>query len=146
MLARRCRPGACPAGAAAACNSAEHRGGRNGRNASPEPLGGHRLGGGRALLVAIKLWALAATGALSVAASLADSALDLLASSRGLPGSSTPRKPPDEDHAFGHTSAEDLVALGQALLVAVSAGLIGWSAVGRLAAPQPLAAEEAGSR
>ena len=45
-------------------------------------------------LVALKLWALAATGALSVAASLADSALDLLASAAGLPGSSTPPSRP----------------------------------------------------
>ena len=88
--------------------------------------------GAALLLVALKLWALAATGALSVAASLADSALDLIASAAGLVGILYAAKPPDEDHSFGHSSVEDLVALGQALLVAVSAALIGWSAVGRL--------------
>ena len=96
------------------------------------------------VLVAIKAWALAATGALSVAASLADSAVDLFASAAGLVGIIYAAKPPDEDHSFGHTSAEDLVALGQALLIVASAGLIGWHAVGRLAAPPALSAERAG--
>ena len=50
-------------------------------------------------------------------------------------------KPPDDDHSFGHSSAEDLVALGQALLVTASAGMIGWNAVRRLAVPQELRAE-----
>ena len=95
-------------------------------------------------LVALKAWALAATGALSVAASLADSALDLLASSAGLAGILYAAKPPDEDHSFGHSSAEDLVALGQALLVAASAGLIAWSAIHRLQAPRPLESEGLG--
>jgi ferrous-iron efflux pump FieF len=96
------------------------------------------------VLVALKLWALAATGALSVAASLADSALDLLASAAGLAGILYAARPPDADHSFGHSSVEDLVALGQAILVAVSAGLIGWKALARLADPPPLAAERAG--
>jgi ferrous-iron efflux pump FieF len=95
-------------------------------------------------LVALKLWALAATGALSVAASLTDSALDLIASLAGLAGIVYAARPPDEDHSFGHSSAEDLVALGQALLVTASAAAIGWAAIGRLAEPQPLAAERAG--
>ena len=95
-------------------------------------------------LVGLKLWALVATGALSVGASLADSLIDLMASSAGLAGILYAAKPPDEDHSFGHSSAEDLVGLGQALFVAVSAGLIGWTAVRRLAAPQPLASEGLG--
>ena len=96
------------------------------------------------VLVAIKAWALEVTGALSVAASLADSAVDLLASAAGLVGIVYAAKPPDEDHSFGHSSAEDLVALGQALLITASAGMIGWNAVRRLAAPQALSAEAAG--
>jgi ferrous-iron efflux pump FieF len=96
------------------------------------------------LLVALKLWALTATGALSVAASLTDSALDLIASLAGLAGIVYAARPPDEDHSFGHSSAEDLVSLGQALLVTASAGAIGWAAVGRLAAPRPLSGGETG--
>ncbi|HPG22086.1 MAG TPA: cation diffusion facilitator family transporter [Amaricoccus sp.] len=96
------------------------------------------------VLVGLKLWALAATGALSIAASLADSALDLIASAAGLAGIVYAAKPPDEDHSFGHSSVEDLVALGQASLVAVSAAAIGWKAIGRFAHPQPLEAEATG--
>ncbi len=91
-----------------------------------------------ALLVALKLWALGETGALSVAASLADSAVDLMVSLGGLVAMIYAARPPDEDHAFGHTSAEDLAALGQALFIFVSAGVIGWAAVDRLLAPKPL--------
>lgn len=95
-------------------------------------------------LVTLKLWALAATGALSVAASLADSALDLLASGAGLLGIVYAAKPPDADHSFGHSSVEDLVALGQALLVTISAAVIGWKAVSSIGAPQPLRSEATG--
>jgi ferrous-iron efflux pump FieF len=98
------------------------------------------------VLVALKLWALRETGALSVAASLADSALDLIASLGGLAAILYAAKPPDEDHAFGHSSIEDIFALTQAALVTASAGVIGWRAAARLAADQPsgLSAEAEG--
>ncbi|MEI4488484.1 cation diffusion facilitator family transporter [Frigidibacter sp. MR17.14] len=85
-----------------------------------------------AILVIAKLWALSSTGALSVAASLADSAMDLMVSLGGLAAMSYAARPPDEDHAFGHTSAEDLAALGQSIFITVSALVIGWAAAGRL--------------
>ncbi len=96
------------------------------------------------LLVSLKLWAVLQTGSLSVAASLADSALDLLASSAGFLGIIYAARPPDEDHSFGHSSVEDLVALGQALLVTGSAIAIGWSAILRFSQPRPLTAETTG--
>ncbi|MGV8952667.1 MAG: cation diffusion facilitator family transporter [Cypionkella sp.] len=89
-----------------------------------------------AALVALKLWALSATGALSVAASLADSAMDLMVSLGAMAALVYAAKPADEDHAFGHTSAEDLAALGQAFFVLISAGVIGWAAVTRLLSPK----------
>ncbi|MGB8623092.1 MAG: cation transporter, partial [Paracoccaceae bacterium] len=78
-------------------------------------------------LVLLKLWALAATQSLSVAASLADSGLDLMVSLGGLGAIIYAARPPDDDHTFGHTSAEDLAALGQALFILASAGVIGWA-------------------
>jgi ferrous-iron efflux pump FieF len=96
------------------------------------------------VLVALKGWALLATGALSVAASLVDSLVDLLASAGALLGILYAERPPDDDHAFGHKSVEDLVALGQALLVTASAGLIAWQAVGRLGATRALESETMG--
>ena len=98
------------------------------------------------ILVAIKLWALGETGSLSIAASLTDSALDLIVSLTGLLAIVYAARPADDDHAFGHSSAEDLAALAQGILVTVSAIVIGWSAIERLLsdAPPPLAAEGAG--
>ncbi|MBY0351580.1 cation diffusion facilitator family transporter [Tabrizicola sp.] len=97
-------------------------------------------------LVALKLWALAETGALSIAASLADSALDLVMSLGAAVAIVYAARPADDDHAFGHTSAEDLAALAQSAFILTSAGLIGWTAIRRLAADTPprLASEGAG--
>ncbi|MFN4204012.1 MAG: cation diffusion facilitator family transporter [Tabrizicola sp.] len=98
------------------------------------------------ILVALKLWALVETGALSIAASLADSAVDLIMSLGAAAAIVYAALPADEDHAFGHTSAEDLAALGQSAFIMVSAGLIGWAAAARLLADTPpeLASEAEG--
>jgi ferrous-iron efflux pump FieF len=55
-------------------------------------------------------------------------------------------RPADEDHAFGHTSAEDLAALAQSAFILVSASAIGWTAIRRLQAdtPHQLASEGRG--
>ena len=84
------------------------------------------------VLVALKLWALATTGALSVAASLADSAMDLMVSLGALAAILYAARPPDDDHAFGHSSAEDLAALGQSVFILIMAAVIAWAAVLRL--------------
>ena len=98
------------------------------------------------ILVALKLWALGTTSALSVAASLADSALDLMMSLGGLMAILYAARPADEDHAFGHTSVEDLAALAQSVFILISGAVIGWSAIGRLLShtPQPLAGQTEG--
>lgn len=83
-------------------------------------------------LVALKLWALGETHALSIAASLADSAMDLMVSLGGLAAIVYAARPADEDHAFGHSSAEDLAALGQSLFIFIAAGVIFWGAGARL--------------
>jgi ferrous-iron efflux pump FieF len=90
------------------------------------------------VLVALKVWALGTTGALSVAASLADSAMDLMVSLGALAAIVYAAKPADEDHAFGHTSAEDIAALGQSVFILISAAIIAWAAAARLFAPEPV--------
>jgi len=87
------------------------------------------------VMVGLKLWAYGTTGSLSVAASLADSAMDLMVSLGAMAALIYAAKPADEDHAFGHSSAEDLAALGQAFFVLISAGVITWAAVSRLLGP-----------
>lgn len=98
-----------------------------------------------ALLVALKLAALLATGSLAIAASLTDSAIDLVVSVAGLFAIRYAARPPDLDHTFGHSSAEDLMALGQAAVVGASGVLIGWTAIERLSGPEvPLQSEGLG--
>ena len=95
-------------------------------------------------LIAIKGWAQLATGSLSIAASLVDSALDLTIALANLAAMLYAARPADDDHRFGHTAAEDLAALAQGALV-IAAGLaILWSGAGRLVDPQPLSAEREG--
>lgn len=98
------------------------------------------------VLVLLKIWALGQTGSLSVAASLADSAVDLMVSLGAMAAIVYAAKPADEDHAFGHSSAEDLAALGQSVFVLISATVIAAAAVSRLTDPQAttLQAEAAG--
>ena len=87
------------------------------------------------VMVGLKLWAYGTTGSLSVAASLADSAMDLMVSLGAMAALIYAAKPADEDHAFGHTSAEDLAALGQAIFILISAAIIAFAATQRLLDP-----------
>jgi len=96
------------------------------------------------ILVAAKGWAWAETGALTVAASLIDSALDLVVSMANFGAILYAAKPADEDHRFGHHSIEDIAALAQALMVAAAGVMLGWRGIERLFAPEPLASESAG--
>ena len=84
------------------------------------------------VLVVAKLWALGQTGSLAIAATLADSAMDLMMSLGGLAAIAYAAKPADDDHNFGHTSAEDLAALGQSIFILISASIIAVAAVLRL--------------
>ena len=83
------------------------------------------------LLVA-KSWAAIATGSTAMLGSLADTALDVIASLATLAGVRIAALPADHDHRFGHGKAEALVALGQVVLITVSAIWIGWRAVTQL--------------
>ena len=98
------------------------------------------------VLVVLKLWALWATGALSIAASLADSAMDVMMSIAAMAAVAYAARPPDDDHAFGHTSVEDLTALAQALFLTLASGGIAVGAVLRLMSgkPAPIGAEAVG--
>ena len=96
------------------------------------------------LLTMLKAGAAWATGSVAVLGSLADSALDLIASLITLGGVAWAMRPADEDHRFGHGKAEALAALAQAALMLFSVALIGWEAARRLSHPvtpeQPLLA------
>lgn len=92
------------------------------------------------ILIAMKAFALGASGSVSVLASLADSSLDLIASLATFFAVRWAAAPPDEEHRYGHGKAEALAALVQAGLVFASAVFIGWEAVQRIFDPRPVTA------
>lgn len=95
-------------------------------------------------LTALKAWAWVQTDSLGVAASLADSALDVVASGANFAAILYAQRPPDEDHRFGHDSAEDIAALAQSALILISAVFIGSRSIQRLLEPSPIEAAPEG--
>lgn len=84
------------------------------------------------LLLIAKTWAAYQTGSTAMLGSLADTALDVIASLTTLVGVRIAAMPADHDHRFGHGKAEALVALAQVALITVSAIGIAWRAADRL--------------
>jgi len=83
-------------------------------------------------LVILKSYAAWATGSVAMLGSLADTALDLIASIVTLVGVRFAAMPADDDHRFGHGKAEALAALAQVVLISISAIAIAWRAIDRL--------------
>ena len=84
------------------------------------------------VLLIAKGWAAFETDSTAMLGSLADTALDLVASLATLAGVRIAAQPADREHRFGHGKAEALVALAQVVLIGISALWIGWRAIGRL--------------
>jgi len=83
------------------------------------------------ILLFAKAWAAYQTGSTAMLGSLADTALDVIASLTTLVGVRIAAIPADHDHQFGHGKAEALVALAQVVLITVSAIGIAVRAVDR---------------
>ena len=73
------------------------------------------------LLVGLKAWAAWSTGSTAMLGSLADTALDLVASVATLVGVWVAAQPDDDKHRFGHGKAEALAAMFQVVLISISA-------------------------
>ena len=73
------------------------------------------------LLFGLKGWAVLSTGSLAMLGSLADTALDLVASLMTLLGVWIAAIPDDDNHRFGHGKAEALAAMFQVVLISLSA-------------------------
>ena len=94
------------------------------------------------LLVGLKVWAVFSTGSTAMLGSLADTALDLVASMATLAGVWVASQPADEKHRFGHGKAEALAAMFQVVLISISALSLALRAVDQwLAGTRPQAAE-----
>ena len=76
-------------------------------------------------MLALKAYAARATGSVAMLGSLADTALDLLASLVTLYAVGLAAQPADDDHRFGHGKAEAIAALMQTLVIVGSAVAIG---------------------
>jgi cation diffusion facilitator family transporter len=92
------------------------------------------------LLIALKAFALGASGSVSILASLTDSALDLIASLATFYAVRWAAAPPDAEHRYGHGKGEAMAALVQAGLIFASAVFIGWEALQRMFDPRPVGA------
>lgn len=90
------------------------------------------------VLVAIKAAAWVASGSTALLASMADSALDLVASLVTAFAVRFAASPPDAGHRFGHGKAEPFASLLQAGLVFASAALVLREAVTAFLDPQPV--------
>jgi ferrous-iron efflux pump FieF len=84
------------------------------------------------MLLGLKAYAALATGSVAMLGSLADTALDVVASLVTLFGVRIAAMPADRDHRFGHGKAEALAALAQVVIISISAVGIGWRAIDRL--------------
>ena len=73
------------------------------------------------LLLSMKIYAAWRTGSAAMLGSLADTALDIIASLSTLVGVWVASQPADHDHRFGHGKAEALAALVQVVLISISA-------------------------
>ena len=84
------------------------------------------------LLAVLKSWAAWRTGSTAMLGSLADTALDLVASIATLIGVRFAAQPADREHRFGHGKAEALAAIVQVVLITVSASGIALRAISQL--------------
>jgi ferrous-iron efflux pump FieF len=89
-------------------------------------------------LVAIKTFAYFASHSVALLASLADSALDLFASSLNMLAIRSALTPADAEHRFGHGKAEPLAGLAQGAFISASALFLVIQAVQRIVTPEPV--------
>ena len=96
------------------------------------------------LLVGTKLWAVWQTHSTAMLGSLADTALDLVASLATLAAVRVAAQPADEDHRFGHGKAEALAAMFQVVLISLSAAGLALRGIMQLVEGGRVAAAEEG--
>ncbi|MEO0031307.1 MAG: hypothetical protein RIS94_1065 [Pseudomonadota bacterium] len=96
------------------------------------------------LLAGMKVWAVISTGSTAMLGSLADTALDLVASMATLLGVWVASQPDDHNHRFGHGKAEALAAMFQVVLISISAIGLAVRAVGQFMGGDQVADAESG--
>ena len=88
--------------------------------------------------ITLKTGAYLLTGSVGLFSDAAESLVNLVAALGALWALTVAARPPDEEHAFGHTKAEYFSSALESVLIVVAAIGIAVAAVGRLLEPQPL--------
>ncbi len=94
--------------------------------------------GAAATTICLKLSAWWLTGSIGMLADALESLVNLVAAGMALVMLTVAAQPADEDHAYGHGKAEYFSGALEGILIILAAAGIGWTAVQRLFAPQPL--------
>ena len=92
----------------------------------------------------LKLVAWKLTGSVSLLSDALESLANLAAALVALASLAVAVRPEDEEHAFGHSKAEYFAAGIEGALIMLAAVAIGWTAIERFFAPQPLTQPVAG--
>ena len=94
--------------------------------------------GAAILTIALKFGAYLLTGSVGLFSDAAESVVNLIAALVAFWALTLAARPPDEEHAFGHSKAEYFSSGLEGALILVAAVSIGVAAWNRLLAPQPL--------
>jgi ferrous-iron efflux pump FieF len=89
-------------------------------------------------LVVLKAAAWSVTDSLSIMSSMADSMLDVIASTINFIAIRYALQPPDHEHRFGHGKAEDLATLAQSTFICGSGLFLIIESVKRIFSPEPV--------
>ena len=92
------------------------------------------------VLIALKLWAYWQTSSVAMLSSLADSALDFVASLITFVALRVALMPADKEHRFGHGKSEAVAGVAQAIIITGSAVFVAVRAVARILDPAPIEA------
>ncbi len=88
--------------------------------------------------ISLKLFAYWLTDSIGLLADALESLVNLAAAIMALWMLTIAARPADADHAYGHGKAEYFAGAIEGMLIILAAGGIGWTAIQRLMAPQPL--------
>ena len=118
-------------------------GGKTGAEANPAPGRSTRFYAAVSIAAALatvglKVTAYGLTDSVGLLSDAAESSANLVAAVGAFWALSAAARPPDEEHAYGHTKAEFFSSAVEGALVLAAAAFIATTAVGRLYDPQPL--------
>ncbi len=93
---------------------------------------------GAVVTIGLKAGAWLLTGSVGLLSDAAEGLINLAAALVAFWMLTVAARPPDEEHAYGHTKAEYFSSGVESSLILVAAAAIAWLAIGRLWDPQPL--------